>query len=101
MTEEDQKTEATQKIIDKHREQGNLVTMYEREISHLKHQVGFYKAREERLWNTLMAMSAIMRGCPRRLPMPEMAESYYLAFIEDAQYLYDYKTKPWWKRIFK
>ena len=101
MTEEDQKTEATQKIIDKHREQGKLVTMYEREISHLKHQVGFYKAREERLWNTLMAMSAIMRGCPRRLPMPEMAESYYLAFIEDAQYLYDYKTKPWWKRIFK
>ena len=101
MTEEDQKTDAIQKIMDKHREQGNLVTMYEREISHLKHQVGFYKAREERLWNTLMAMSAIMRGCPRRLPMPEMAESYYLAFIEDAQYLYDYKTKPWWKRIFK
>lgn len=73
---------------------------YEREISHLKHQLGFYKAREERLWHTLMAMSAIMRGCPRP-PMPEMAESYYLSFIEDAQYLYDYKTKPWWKRIFK
>ena len=101
MSEEDQKTEATQKIIDKHREQGNLVTMYEREISHLKHQLGFYKAREERLWYTLMAMSAIMRGCPPRPPMPEMVESYYLAFIEDAQYLYDYKTKPWWKRIFK
>ena len=101
MTEEDQKTDAIQKIMDKHREQGNLVTMYEREISHLKHQVGFYKAREERLWYTLMAMSAIMRGCPPRPPMPEMVESYYLAFIEDAQYLYDYKTKPWWKRIFK
>ena len=100
MTEEDQKTEAIQKIMDKHREQGNLVTMYEREISHLKHQLSFCKAREERLWQTLMAMSAIMRGSPRP-PTPEMAESYYIAFIEDAQYLYDYKTKPWWKRIFK
>jgi hypothetical protein len=87
MTEEDQKTEATQKIIDKHREQGNLVTMYEREISHLKHQLGFYKAREERLWHTLMAMPNSLRHYDGWQPIETAPKDHWVLVYEPGWHL--------------
>jgi hypothetical protein len=89
-----------QKLKDRVVEQRNKIMTHENEIQHLKGQVNYYKTREDRLWQTLMAMSAVVRGSPMP-PMPEVTKSYYGSFIEDAKRLYDYKTKPWWKRIWK
>lgn len=67
------------------------------ELQQAKDQVTYYRTREDRLWQTLMAISAVLRGSPLP-PMPEVTESYYPSYIMDAKKVYDQANSWWWRR---
>lgn len=72
----------------------------EQQVKQLRLQVARLKAREDRLWNTLMSVSAVMRGAPMP-PVPDITQSYYAHFVTDAHELYvRANRKNLWARIF-
>ena len=71
------------------------IKQMEIEIDALKDRVEYYRQREDRLWQTLMAVAAVLHGV-RTPPIPEITESYYISFIKDAEKVVA-KTKPWWR----
>jgi hypothetical protein len=66
-----------------------------RDVQRFKNERDFYKSHNDRLWNTLMAVQAIVGGyyVP---PVPEVTESYYGSIIKDAMKLAQNK-RYWWR----
>jgi hypothetical protein len=61
----------------------------------VKNERDHFRSHNDRLWNTLMAVQAIMGGyyVP---PVPEVTESYYGHIIKDAMKLAQNK-RYWWR----
>ena len=72
------------------------IKQMEIEIDALKNRVEYYRQREDRLWQTLMAVAAVLHGV-RTPPIPEITDSYYAAFVRYAEIVVA-RTKPWWRR---
>ena len=56
-------------------------------LDEAKIKISQLKDREDRLWNTLMAMSAAMRGSDIP-PFPDITKSYYPSFVTEARAFY-------------